>query len=530
VRRIFIALAIAACSGTDVNAVPLAKAPWPKFRADARQTGRSNVTPSLTGGASWSFKTQKGVFSSPVVAADGTIYVGSADRNFYAIHPDGTQAWLVATGEIIDSSALLDDRGHIYFGSGDGKLRALDAATGAPIWTMQADDPSVNNAFINWFEGNVAIGPQGMLYVPNDDFFVYGVDRDTGTATFKYKMPDQTWSLPAIDAQSGTFYIGNNNLLPVLGKNTFSIAPDGSSTNWAVASLGTVAASPLLTDTAVIVGGFDGFMHAYSRDDGTELWSMPARDHIYSSPAQTSDGTIIQPSADGTIYAVGQDGKVRWTFDAGTPFRSSPAIDGQDNVYVGGGDGFLYVIDKSGALRWRMKLIDDVRNDLNSSPALGSDAIYIGGESGEVFSVPYDFCLRPMSKSDARCAPMATPADGASLVDDVARGPAPGPSLRGLPRRSRSHRSSLERRSRRRHRASDVSNHRASAFGRRDRSQVAVRNLSAVGPAADDHAELQPDRVRLAPLSLRRRRAHRQSGRRVDDRRHAPRRTSDERP
>jgi outer membrane protein assembly factor BamB len=415
VKRWFVVLAIA-CGSSDVNDVPLAKAPWPKFRYDARQTGRSDVKPSLTGGASWSFKTQKGIFSSPVVAADGTVYVGSADRNFFAIHPDGTLAWQVATGEIIDSSALLDDRGHVYFGSGDGKLRALDAATGNVLWTMQADDPSANDAFINWFEGNVAIGPQGTLYVPNDNFFVYGVDRDTGAATMKYRMPDQTWSLPAIDAKSGTFYIGNNNLLPVLGKNTFSIEPDGSSTNWAVASLGTVAASPLLTDTAVIVGGFDGFMHAYSRDDGTELWSLPARDHIYSSPAQMSDGTIVQPAADGTIYAVTPDGKLRWTFDAGTPFRSSPAIDGQDDVYVGGGDGFLYVVNKDGTLRWRMKLIDDVRNDLNSSPALGASSVYIGGESGEIFSVPYDFCLRPASQNDPRCAPMATPADGASLV------------------------------------------------------------------------------------------------------------------
>jgi outer membrane protein assembly factor BamB len=413
VNRFVIVACLLAC-GDGSNDVPLAKAPWPKFRADARQTGRGAAHGSQAGGVFWSFKTQKGVFSSPVVASDGTVYVGSADRNFYAIRRDGTLAWQIATGEIIDSSALLDDRGRVYFGSGDGKLRALDARTGESVWTMQADDPSTNDAFINWFEGNVAIGPSGTLYVPNDDFFVYGVDRDTGAATLRYKMPDQTWSSPAIDARTGTFFIGNNNLLPVLGKNTFSISADGSVTNWAVASLGTVAASPLLTDDAVIVGGFDGFLHAYSRDDGSELWSLATRDHIYSSPALTSGGLVIQPSADGTVYAVdAKSGNIEWTFDTGTPLRSSPAIDADDDVYVGGGDGYLYVIDKHGSLRWRMKLIDDVRNDLNSSPALGDDAIYIGGESGDVFSVPYDFCPRT---NDARCASATPYVEGASLV------------------------------------------------------------------------------------------------------------------
>ncbi len=170
--------------------------PWPKFRGNAAQDGRSAVKPSQTGGAFWSFPTGRGVFSSPVVAADGTVYVGSADRTFYALGPDGKQKWSLLTGEIIDSAALLDDRGRVYFGSGDGKLRALDASTGKPVWTMDADPPTINSAFINWFEGNVAIGPSGTLYVPNDNFFVYAVDRDAGTPTWRYKMPDRDMVAP----------------------------------------------------------------------------------------------------------------------------------------------------------------------------------------------------------------------------------------------------------------------------------------------------------------------------------------------
>jgi len=412
-------LALAACSSTSSPSatpdVPFAKgAPWPKFRGNAAQTGASRVKPTKSGGAMWAFQTGKGIFSSPVIGADGTIYIGSADRTFYALAADGTLKWKLLTGEIIDSAALLDDRGRVYFGSGDGKLRALDAATGAEAWTMHADDPSVNKSFINWFEGNVAIGPSGQLYVPNDNFFVYAIDRDTGSVNWRYKMPDQTWSLPAVDATNGNVFVGNNNLLPILGKNTFAIDANGNTT-WSAVTLGTIAASPMLANGRVVVGGFDGYVRAYDEASGAELWNVATRDHVYASPARQPDGTIVQPSTDGTVYGI-RDGKIAWTFDVGEPVRSSPAVDGDGNVYFGGGDGRLYALNADGTLRWAMKLIDAGRNDLNASPALGKDAIIIAGESGQIFSVPYDFCLRDDTKTDPRCAAPAPLPSGAALV------------------------------------------------------------------------------------------------------------------
>ena len=61
------------------------------------------------------------------------------------------------------------------------------------------------------------------------------------------------------------------------------------------------------------------------------------------------------------------------------------------------------MIRPDGTLRWSMQLVTDERNDLNASPALGAESVYLAGESGEVFSVPYDHCLRPENTGDARC-------------------------------------------------------------------------------------------------------------------------------
>ena len=415
--------------GADANVdagppppVPLdMNAPWPKFRANPEQTGRVEIDPVDNGAEPWMVQTGKGIFSTPVIDGDGNVYIGSADRFFYAIDPAGEVMWRFETGEIIDSSALLDDQDRIYFGSGDGTLYALDKG-GNEVWTFDADDPATNNALINWFEGNVAIGVDGTLYVPNDNFCTYAIDRDTGEKKWCFETADQTWSLPALNPATGKLFMGNNFLLAA---NIYSINADDGRRAWNATTAGSVAASPMITgfgeDDLVVVGSFDGFLYAYRQNAPAEVWTFGARDHIYASPGQLSDGTIIQPAADGTIYAINPEtGTPIWSFDTREPIRSSPAIDGNDQIYVGSGEGRLFVLEPDGNLRWSIGLIDSERDDLNASPALGDNGVVIAGESGGIFYVPFDYCLRE-NLDDARC--VAGPAHGGAA--------APGESLAG---------------------------------------------------------------------------------------------------
>lgn len=398
-------------------AVPLQPgAPWPKFRRDAAQTGHSPIGLTHDGGALWTVTTGKGIFSSPVIGADGTVYIGSADWTFYALTADGAERWTLTTGEIIDSAALLDDQGRVYVGSGDGHLYARDAADGAEIWTFAAEDPADTGGFINWFEGNVAMGPDGTLYVPNDNFRLYAVDRDTGQMKWSATLPDQTWSLPAVDVATGHLYVGNNN---VLLANTFAFDASGQAL-WSQGSIATISASPTLTGQGTLaLGGFDGFVRAHALEDGSAQWSFGARDHVYASAALHPAGFVVVPAADGTIYALDvATGGVQWAFDWGAPIRSSPAIDGEGRVVVGTGDGHLLVLEADGTLRWAMRLVEGDRDDLNASPALGRHQIVIAGESGEIFGVPWDYCLH-QDETDPRCVlgpDEPLPSNGALLL------------------------------------------------------------------------------------------------------------------
>ena len=74
------------------------------MRHDLRNTGASDLRGLDPGTKPWSFQTGKGIFSTPTVAADGTIYVGSADHNPYGLSEEGEEVWRFETGEIIDTA------------------------------------------------------------------------------------------------------------------------------------------------------------------------------------------------------------------------------------------------------------------------------------------------------------------------------------------------------------------------------------------------------------------------------------------
>ena len=85
-----------------------AGSPWPSMRHDRRNTGASPLRGRYhAGDRPWSFRTGKGVFSTPIVGADETVYAGSGDTWFYALGRGGRLRWRYKTGEIIDSAGVL---------------------------------------------------------------------------------------------------------------------------------------------------------------------------------------------------------------------------------------------------------------------------------------------------------------------------------------------------------------------------------------------------------------------------------------
>ncbi|RZB13734.1 hypothetical protein StrepF001_42475 [Streptomyces sp. F001] len=68
--------------------------------------------------------------SSPAVA-NGIVYIGSGDGRIYALNAaSGNVRWTYETGDVVWSSPTVAD-GIVYIGSIDHRVYALDAATEA---------------------------------------------------------------------------------------------------------------------------------------------------------------------------------------------------------------------------------------------------------------------------------------------------------------------------------------------------------------------------------------------------------------
>jgi outer membrane protein assembly factor BamB len=398
--------------------------PWPTMRRDLRNTAFSPVVGVYRGGRPWGFRTGKGIFSTPIVGGNGTIYIGSADTYFYAISRRGKLEWKFKTGNLIDSAGFIgawNARLHTYpviVPSGDTylyELRSNDRRMSRSrriIWKYTpppAPQPSGEVPLVNWWEGNAEPGPDGTIYAGNTGDAAYALNPN-GTLKWVFRSFGPFWTDPAI-APNGTTYWGSLDL------QVHAISADGKSV-WSYPTLGFVTSSPALsTNGTLYIGSFDSDLYAINAATGLPEWKFQTGDDIYSSPALDEDAAgnvtaIYIASTDGKVYALSPSGQLLWSYDTGGPIRSSPVIglapDGVHRiVYVGGSNGTLYALNAAnGTRRWSYDTtrfsnpVLRYRNDLNASPALTETGIVIGSEDGYVYDIPYDYCLH---HSDSRC-------------------------------------------------------------------------------------------------------------------------------
>lgn len=392
------------------------------MRRDDRNTAFSPIAGVYRPGQRpWQFRTGKGIFSTPIVGGDGTIYFGSADTWFYAVSPRGRLEWRFKTGNLIDSAGFIgawSRRWHTYpiaVPSGDTYLYLIrsnarrmsrrrriiwrftpPAAAGVPGQVKQ----------VNWWEGNAEPGPDGTIYAGNTGDAAYAL-HPNGTLKWVFRSIGPFWTDPAIQPD-GTTYWGSLDL------QAHQISPSGQS-GWRFPTGSFVTSSPALSESGTLyIGSFDSNLYALNAATGLPEWKFQTGNDVYASPAldEAPDGTvraIYVASTDGKVYALSASGQLLWSYDTGDVIRSSPVIglapDGVGRiVYVGAGNGTVYALNAAtGTRRWSYDttqygnpVLRD-RNDLNGSAALTRTGVLIGGEDGYLHYVPYDYCLHVRS-------------------------------------------------------------------------------------------------------------------------------------
>jgi outer membrane protein assembly factor BamB len=181
----------------------------------------------------WTYKTGDVVHAGPAVA-NGTVYIGSWDRNLYALDAaTGALKWRFETGDdrevynqigIASSAAVMD--GTVFVGCRDGQFYAVDAATGTLKWKHD------NNK--GWTIASPSV-QSGRVYFPTSDGTKFwALEASTGKPAFSVENKAISFSSPAI-AGTMAFFGSSDGLLNAVdlktGKLVAQFQTDGHKQN-----------------------------------------------------------------------------------------------------------------------------------------------------------------------------------------------------------------------------------------------------------------------------------------------------------
>jgi len=332
-------------------------------RRSAWSDGVNVVIHPKSGTVKWAYTAAGDITSSPAIAVDGTIYVGSDDNKLHAVNPDGTEKWTLTAGGDVSSPAI-GRYGTVYFGSDDGKLHEV-SPEGEEIWSRDLGSAV----------GSPAIGADGTVYVTSGSSLCAFSSLGDKKWEFETGAGIGTFAVPVIGPDS-TIYVGSNS-----GK-LHAVKPDGIE-KWAITTGGDIDCSPAIGPYGTIYfGSEDGRLREVS-PEGEVIWSLDLGSAVYS-PAIGTDGSVYVGCDDGRLCSLTPLGVKNWEYATNGSICSTPAIGSDGMLYIGSGDNKVYAIDANGMKRWEVL----TSNDVTSSPAIGTDGtVYVGSEDNRLYAI-----------------------------------------------------------------------------------------------------------------------------------------------
>ncbi len=310
----------------------------------------------------WQFPTHGQIVSSPAVA-DGMVFIGSADHNLYAVDRDsGALKWKFKTGGRVGSSPAVSG-GVVYFESYDSNFYAVEVASGKLKWKFQtAGERRFAAKHLHGAEPATETMPDpfdfylsspaiwnGAVYFGSGDGNVYALDAASGSMKWKFQTGDVVHASPAIS--DGTLFIGSwDSYFYAIDASTgsqkwrFKTGEDADMHN----QVG-IQSSAAVADGIVYFGCRDSHFYAVDAKTGAQKWTFDNKGSwVILSPA-VRDGKVYFATSDtGLFYAMDAKTGVQ-LFSLGFnhwPMFSSPAIAG-NLLYLGSHEGKLIAIDLS---------------------------------------------------------------------------------------------------------------------------------------------------------------------------------------
>ncbi len=251
----------------------------------------------------WSFTGSEDRILGEALVIGTTAYVPSADSNLYALNlSDGSLQWPFKAEGGLWSQPITDGEGHIFFGSLDHKVYALDAATGKPFWDQPAE-----------LGGAIAGSPalsNGVLYVGSFDQKLTPISAATGEVGPSISTDGWVWSAPLV--VDGTLYAAD------LQGNVYALNASDLSERWKIQPEpgSAVRGTPALLNGVLYFATRGGTLYARHANNGEPKWSAPIEGELLGSPVVAGDKVLVAALNSGKLlYAFNaESGAQAWTF------------------------------------------------------------------------------------------------------------------------------------------------------------------------------------------------------------------------
>lgn len=287
----------------------------------------------------WQFQTEAAIYASPM-HHEGTIYVGSLDKSFYAIEAQtGSKLWSFKTKHPIHSTVAIHE-GIICFESGN-ILYALDLQ-GQLLWQFKLCEKTVTNQIDSWdFHHSSPRIVDGVAYIGTEQGYVWGVHVLSGTEVFKWQTPTRS----------------------------------------------TIRISPEIYDNKLFVGDWIGVLFAYDLEEKALAWKYDTRkDNTYGwsnaiqTPLVFKGEDVFFAGRSCNAYSLNvKDGSRNWLYNDPNVWIVGGTVLHDGQVFFGSSNQRkFYSLDaETGEERW----IGNLDHRIWGAPVVVGSEVFVGAAS-----------------------------------------------------------------------------------------------------------------------------------------------------